>query len=52
MSPTPCSSAPAAAKRRRIPRAWAPLKQAIRDWDLFLAFCLIDGSTPGKGHSR
>jgi hypothetical protein len=29
---------------------WAKLKSVIRDWDLFLAFCLIDGSTAGKGN--
>jgi hypothetical protein len=31
------------------PARWAALKRTIRDWDLFLAFALIDGSTPGKG---
>jgi hypothetical protein len=31
------------------PARWAALKQTIRDWDLFLAFALIDGSTSGKG---
>jgi hypothetical protein len=31
------------------PARWAALKQRIRDWDLFLAFVLIDGSTAGKG---
>ena len=31
------------------PERWAALKQRIRDWDLFLAFVLIDGSTAGKG---
>ena len=30
------------------PARWAALKQAIRDWDLFVAFCLVDGSTAGK----
>ncbi|HSI63484.1 MAG TPA: hypothetical protein VLE43_10205, partial [Candidatus Saccharimonadia bacterium] len=25
------------------------LFENIRDWDLFLAFCLIDGCTEGKG---
>src|SRR5688500_7258692 len=29
------------------PQRWANLKRTIRDWDLFLAFCLIDGSTAG-----
>ena len=28
---------------------WAALREKIRDWDLFIAFTLIDGSTPGKG---
>jgi hypothetical protein len=27
---------------------WAALKRAVRDWDLFVAFLLIDGSTKGK----
>lgn len=27
----------------------AALLENIRDWDLFLAFCLIDGCTEGKG---
>jgi len=31
------------------PTRWAALKTAIRDWDLFVAFALIDGSTLGKG---
>ena len=30
------------------PARWANLKRVIRDWDLFVAFCLIDGSTAGK----
>jgi hypothetical protein len=30
-------------------KRWAALKQAVRDWDLFLTFCLVDGSTAGKG---
>lgn len=31
------------------PVRWSALKQRIRDWDLFVAFALIDGSTAGKG---
>ena len=31
------------------PQRWANLRRTIRDWELFLAFCLIDGSTSGKG---
>jgi hypothetical protein len=31
------------------PARWAALKQRVRDWDLFLAFVLSDGSTAGKG---
>ena len=31
------------------PARWAALKERIRDWNLFVAFALIDGSTPGKG---
>jgi hypothetical protein len=36
--------------RGRVPDAtrWNALLHTIRDWDLFLAFALIDGSTAGK----
>ena len=38
------------ARGRGLPDAgrWDALKRVIRDWDLFLAFLLIDGSTKGK----
>jgi len=39
------------ARRGKSPpdaQRWAKLNATIRDWDLFLAFCLVDGSTPGK----